>query len=112
MRLGRWRIHPFAIVLAVLGAAGILLAFLGPDDIDGAAGLIGAVCLMVMVGDGFAGVHDDVPLGDVSNSVAPDADRFRRRFRPRRRQRDLPPSSEERRRELFERERRRHAARR
>jgi|tagenome__1003787_1003787.scaffolds.fasta_scaffold20059178_2 hypothetical protein len=112
MRLGRWNIHPFAIVLAILGATGILLAFLGPDDIDGPAGLIGAVCLMVLVGDGFTGAYDDAPLGDVSANVVPDAERFRRRFHPQRRQRDLPPSSEERRRELFARERERHAARR
>ena len=112
MRLGRWRLHPFAIALAVIGVAGLLLAFLGPDDIDGPAGLFGAVALMLLVGDGFAGTPDDVPLGDVYTHVAPDPDRLRRRFRPRRRQRDLPPSSEERRRELFARERERYAARR
>jgi hypothetical protein len=92
--------------------AGLLLAFLGPDGIDGPAGLIGALCLMVLVGDGFTGAHDDMPLGDASGTVILDPDRFRRAFRPRRRQRDLPPSSEERRRELFARERARYAARR
>ncbi|HEY2637334.1 MAG TPA: hypothetical protein VGI54_08115 [Solirubrobacteraceae bacterium] len=102
-----WRINPLGVILLLIGAVFVGLAFTVSDH-DAAAmfGLLGVLALGILVADGligggFWGYGGWRPI---------DPDEARRRFGPRRRQRKAYPASAEHEGELWERERERRRA--